>query len=67
MLIFDSFQDLAPRLVLVYQAILTVIAVHAIANLNLWKSTFAVIIGHIVAGLGFVLIGPMIEMLFFLV
>jgi len=64
---FDSFQDVAPRLVLVYQVVLTVIAVHAIADLNLWKSTFAVMIGHVVAGLGFILVGPIIEMLFFLV
>jgi hypothetical protein len=66
MLVFDNFREWAPRLVLVYQFILTVIAVHAIADLNLWKSTFAVMIGHVVAGLGFVLIGPIIGMIFYL-
>jgi hypothetical protein len=64
-LVADGFETLVPRLVLLYQITLTILAVHAIASLNFWKSAFAVLIGLIVAGLGMSLIGPFIAMLFF--
>jgi hypothetical protein len=64
---FDSFPDIAQRLILMYQIALAVVAVHAIAGLSLWKSTVALILGGAIAALGFIFIGPIVDTLFHLV
>jgi len=64
-LLFGRFQDLVQQLVLFYQAALAIMAVHAIADLNLGKSTFAIMISSVVTGLGVGILVSLIGLLVF--